>query len=399
MDRCDVAIVGGGIVGLSTAYRLMQDHPDLRLSVLEKEAEVAAHQTGRNSGVIHSGIYYTPGSLKAENCRAGKRTLIEFCEREGVDYDICGKVIVAATPEEVPRLRDISERGIRNQVAHERIGPERLRELEPHVRGVEALHVPSSGIVNYGRVSERLAELLCEGGHAVRTSAGVTGMDVRRDAVVVETTVGAVEARYVVNCAGLYADRVARMAGAEPSVQVVPFRGEYYELTPEARSLCRNLIYPTPDPAFPFLGVHFTRMIDGRVECGPSAVLAFAREGYRLSTVDARELWEILTYPGALRLSLRHWRKGLTEMLQSMSKRYYLRALRHLIPEIGLDDLGPGRAGVRAQAVTPQGQMVDDFLFAEQPRCVHVLNAASPAATAGLNVGRLIAERLATRLG
>ncbi len=397
MERCDVAVIGGGIVGLATAYRLMQAHPHRSVCVLEKEARVAAHQTGRNSGVIHSGIYYAPGSLKAENCRAGKRALVDFCEREGVAYEMCSKVIVAATPEEVPRLHAIAARGRKNRVAHVRIGPERLRETEPHVRGVEALHVPEAGIADYPGVARALACRLRAGGHTVRTCAAVTGLHVRTDGVIVETTAGDLEARYVVNCAGLYADRIAQMAGIHPPVQVVPFRGAYYELKPHARRLCRNLIYPTPDPAFPFLGVHFTRMVDGRVECGPSAVLAFAREGYGLADVHVRELWEILTYPGFLRLARRHWRKGLAELLQAVSTRYYLRAMRHLIPAIGLKDIRKGRTGVRAQALTPQGEMVDDFLFAEQPRLVHVLNAASPAATAGLHVGRLVARRLARR--
>ncbi len=399
MDPCDVAIIGGGIVGLATAYRLAQAHPQCSVLVLEKEQAVALHQTGRNSGVIHSGIYYAPGSLKARNCRDGKRALVDFCEREGVAYELCGKVIVAATPEEAPRLRAIAERGRKNGVAHERIGPERLREREPHARGVEALYVPEAGIVDYPGVARALARCIHERGHEVRTGAGVRGMDVRAEGVILHTEAGEVGARYAVNCAGLYADRVAAMSGAKPSVQVVPFRGEYYELKPHARRLCRHLIYPTPDPAFPFLGVHFTRMVDGRVECGPSAVLAFAREGYGLRDVHGRELFEILTFPGFLRLSLRHWRKGLAELLQSVSKRYYLRALRRLIPEIGLDDLTKGRAGVRAQALTRKGALVDDFLLTEQPRVVHVLNAASPAATAALNVGQLVAERLAKRFG
>ncbi|NBC16233.1 MAG: L-2-hydroxyglutarate oxidase [Bacteroidetes bacterium] len=394
----DVAIIGGGIVGLATAYQLSERYPGLRVTVVEKEDRVAAHQTGRNSGVIHSGIYYTPGSLKAENCREGKRALVDFCEREGVAYEMCGKVIVAATEEERAGLHAIYERGQQNGIQCERIGPERLREIEPHTRGVEAIHVPEAGIVDYIGVCERLAARIQERGQRVQTGAEVRAVLPHNGTITLETTAGAVTARYVINCAGLYADHVARMTGQTPSVQVVPFRGEYFDLKPHARHLCRGLIYPVPDPAFPFLGVHFTRMVDGRVECGPSAVLAFAREGYTFGTVDVGELAETLTYSGFLRLSLRHWKKGVAEIWQSLSQRYYLKALRHLIPEISLDDLEPSPSGVRAQAVTPDGALVDDFLIEETERVVNVLNAASPAATASLNVGHLIVDRLAPRL-
>jgi L-2-hydroxyglutarate oxidase len=393
----NVAIVGGGIVGLATAYHLAQQYPGQSLVVLEKESDIATHQTGRNSGVIHSGIYYAPGSLKAENCREGKRRLVAFCEREGVAYEMCGKVIVAVTEAERPRLHAIYQRGQENRIACELIGPERLHELEPHTMGVEAIHVPEAGIADYVGVSRRLAEIIREKGHVILTNAEVRGMAISGSGIVLETAAGEVEARYVVNCAGLYADRVAQMSGQQTKVQVVPFRGEYFELKPRARHLCRNLIYPVPDPAFPFLGVHFTRMIDGRVECGPSAVLAFAREGYTLGTIHWRELAEILRYRGFARLALRHWRKGLTEIGQSMSQRVYLKALRHLIPGITLSDLQPAPAGVRAQALTPQGAMVQDFLIVETERVVNVINAASPAATASLNVGEHIAERLAVR--
>jgi L-2-hydroxyglutarate oxidase len=395
----DVAIIGGGIVGLATAYHLTQAYPAQSLVVLEKEADLATHQTGRNSGVIHSGIYYAPGSLKAENCREGKRRLVAFCEREGVAYDMCGKVIVAVTEDERPRLHAIYQRGQENRVVCELIGPERLREEEPHTVGVEAIYVPEAGIVDYVGVSRRLAAIIRDEGHTILTGTEVCGMKTTAEGVLLATAAGEVTARYVVNCAGLYADRVAQMSGQQAEVQVVPFRGEYFELKPHARHLCRNLIYPVPDPAFPFLGVHFTRMIDGRVECGPSAVLAFAREGYTLGTVHWRELAEILRYRGFTRLARRHWKKGLQEIWQSMSQRYYLKALRHLIPEITLGDLEPAPAGVRAQALTPGGDMVQDFLIQETERVVNVLNAASPAATAALNVGQHIAERLAVRFG
>lgn len=393
----DVAIVGGGIVGLATAHHLARQYPNRSVVVLEKEAEVAAHQTGRNSGVIHSGIYYRPGSLKAENCREGKRRLVAFCEAHGVAYDMCGKVIVAAVEEERARLEAIHARGRQNRIACELIGPERLAELEPHARGVAAIHVPEAGIVDYVGVCRVLAEQIQQHGHALRTRAEVFEMAQRNGHVTLATTSGEVTARYVINCAGLYSDHVARMSGQDPEVQIVPFRGEYYELKPHARHLVRDLIYPVPDPAYPFLGVHFTRMVDGSIECGPSAIVAFAREGYTFGEVNARELVETLTYPGFVRLAARHWRKGVLELKQSLSRRAYLRALRHLIPEITLDDLEPAPAGVRAQAITPQGELVDDFLIKETERVVNVCNAASPAATASLNVGRLVAETLAVR--
>jgi L-2-hydroxyglutarate oxidase len=399
MATYDVAIIGGGIVGLATAYRLSETYPDTSVLVLEKEDRVAAHQTGRNSGVVHSGVFYTPGSLKAENCREGKRALAEFCEREGVDYEMCGKVVVAADESEVPELERIREKGRKNNVACTRIGPERLQELEPHARGVAALHVPEAGIVDYTGMAEALARCVQEHGYDVQTNAAVRDLHVARDRVMVATTAGDVTARHVVNCAGLYADRIAEMSGQDPGAKIVPFRGEYYELVPERRHLCRNLIYPVPNPDFPFLGVHFTRMVDGRVECGPSAVLAFAREGYRFTDVNWAELREIVTYPGFIKLSLKYWRKGAQELLQSLSKRVYLNAARHLIPEVEMDDFVPSPSGVRAQALRPNGELVDDFLIKETDRVVNVINAASPAATASLNIGRLIVQdHLAKRL-
>ena len=392
MSTYDVAIIGGGIVGLATAYRLTDQYPDTSVVVLEKEDRVAAHQTSHNSGVIHSGVFYEPGSLKAENCREGKRALIEFCEREDVDYEMCGKVVVATDESEVPGLDRIEEKSRQNQVDCTRIGPERLHEREPHVRGVAALEVPGAGIVDYEAVAHALADRVTERGHSVQTGAKVRDLHVTPNHVTVDTTAGAVQARHAVNCAGLYADRIAEMSGQDLNTKIVPFRGEYYELVPERRSLCRHLVYPVPDPAFPFLGVHFTPMIDGRVECGPSAVLAFAREGYRLADVDWAELWETLTYPGFQTLAVRHWKKGLHELLQSMSKRVYLRAARQLIPEVQMDDFTSPRAGVRAQALRRDGTLVDDFRIRETDRAVNVINAASPAATSALNIGSLIVE-------
>ncbi|HYG65991.1 MAG TPA: L-2-hydroxyglutarate oxidase [Thermoanaerobaculia bacterium] len=395
----DVAIVGGGIVGLATAYRFAERYPGRRVVVLEKEPEVALHQTGRNSGVLHSGIYYKPGSLKAVNCREGKRAMEEFCAREGIAYELCGKVIVALGEPELPALARIHERGQENGVRCEVIGPERLRELEPHAAGIRAIHVPETGIVDYPEVCRRLVQRIRESGGAVVTGARVTGIRRIDPTVTVETEAGDYEAGYVVNCAGLYCDRVAKLSGQDPGAKIVPFRGEYFELERDAWPLCRNLIYPVPDPSFPFLGVHFTRMIHGGVECGPNAVLAFAREGYTKRDIHPADLLESLTYAGFLRLASRHWRTGMGEMWRSFSKKAFVRALQRLVPGIREEHLHPAPAGVRAQAVTPDGLPVDDFLIAESERVVNVLNAPSPGATASLNIGRLIVDKLAARMG
>ncbi|MFL5341510.1 MAG: L-2-hydroxyglutarate oxidase [Gemmataceae bacterium] len=387
MKRADVAIIGGGIVGLATAYHLR----DRRVVVLEKEPELAAHQTGRNSGVLHSGIYYKPGSLKAANCRAGKREMEAFCAAEGVPFEICGKVIVAVTAAEIPALEAIFERGRANGVRCERIGPERLRELEPHAAGVAALHVPETGIVDYRAVCERLAHHVRERGGEVITNFRVTKLRPHSGGVIVHGTGGDVEARSVVNCAGLHSDRVAALAGVRPEAQIIPFRGEYYQLKPAAAQLCRNLIYPVPDARFPFLGVHFTRLVGGGVECGPNAVLAFAREGYHLTDLNLPDLAETLTYSGFLRLAAKYWRMGLGEMWRSISKAAFVAALQRLLPTIRAEHLDAAPAGVRAQAVRPDGTLVDDFLIDERERVVNVVNAPSPAATAALEIGRQIA--------
>jgi L-2-hydroxyglutarate oxidase len=398
MIQADVAIVGGGIVGLATAYQLTQHFPGRRVAVLEKEVGLAAHQTGHNSGVLHSGVYYKPGSLKAVTCRTGKRAMEEFCAAEGIPFDVCGKVIVAVTDAERPALAMIHERAQANGVRCELIGPERLRELEPHAAGVQALHVPETGIVDYKQVCARLAARVRERDGQVLTRARVTAIKPHADGVAVHSTAGDVAARAVVNCAGLYCDHVTRLGGQEPAARIVPFRGEYYALKPAAAHLCRNLIYPVPDPAFPFLGVHFTRMIHGGVECGPNAVLAFAREGYHKTDVNLADLAETLTYPGFLRLARRYWRTGLGELWRSMSKAAFVRALQRLLPAIRAADLESAPAGVRAQAVARDGGLVDDFLIQEHGRVVNVLNAPSPAATASLAIGARVVERLAARL-
>ncbi len=394
-NSSDIIIIGGGIVGLATAFDLTQKHPRRTIILLEKEAAVAQHQTGHNSGVMHSGIYYKPGSLKALNCRAGKKAMAEFCVRENIAHELCGKVIVATATEELGRLQALHERGLANGVRCELIDPDRLRELEPHCAGLRAVHVPEAGIVNYRQVCERLAQRVTEHGHRVVTGARVTGLRETGDEVIVQTGVGDFHGRLVVNCAGLHSDRVTAFGGVAPSVKILPFRGEYFELKPAATSLCRNLIYPVPDPQFPFLGVHFTRMALGGVECGPNAVLALAREGYRKTDVNLRDLVETFGYAGFRKLALKHWRMGAAEMWRSCSKAAFVRALQRLVPAIRGEDLTPAPAGVRAQAVAPDGAMVDDFAIDERPRIINVINAPSPAATASLSIGQLIVEKLA----
>ncbi|MGE3165623.1 MAG: L-2-hydroxyglutarate oxidase [Planctomycetota bacterium] len=390
----DLLVIGGGIVGLATAWQYSRRFPDDKILILEKEGSVAAHQTSHNSGVLHTGIYYKPGSMKAVHCREGKRAMEQFCAEHAIPYEICGKVIVAVHESEFAALDKIYERGQANGVRCEPIDRARLRELEPHAAGQRAIHVPEAGIVDYLAVCQQLARLLLTAGHRIVFEARVTGLHAQADGCRVASTAGEFEARRVVNCAGLHCDRVARLGGAQPDAKIVPFRGEYYELRHERERLCRNLIYPVPDPNFPFLGVHFTRMIRGGVECGPNAVLAFAREGYTRSQVNLKDLFESLTYPGFVRLARRHWRMGCGEMWRSFSKRAFVKALQRLMPEIQASDLTPAPAGIRAQALTRTGSLVDDFLIVERERVINVLNAPSPAATASLRIGESIVERL-----
>jgi L-2-hydroxyglutarate oxidase len=395
MLKVDAAIIGGGIVGLAAAFRYGLRFPGARVAVLEKEEALARHQTGRNSGVIHSGIYYKPGSLKAANCRRGKAMLEAFCREQGVPFESCGKVVVAVDPPEIPRLEALHERARANGVTCERIGPERLRELEPHAAGVAALHVPETGIVDYRAVCERLATLIRQAGGEILTRAKALGFREEGASLVVETTAGDVSARCAVNCAGLHSDRVLEYSGGRRPVRIVPFRGEYYELAPEVRSFCRNLIYPVPDPGFPFLGVHFTRGIRGDVECGPNAVLALAREGYTWRDVDLRDLWDVASYPAFWRLAARHWRMGSSEVWRSLSRAAFTRSLRRLVPAIEERHLSPAPSGVRAQALAPDGALVDDFLIQGGGRMIHVCNAPSPAATSSLSIGEQIVDRMA----
>jgi len=396
---CDIAIVGGGIIGLATALALSERVPRLRLAVLEKESRLAAHQSSHNSGVIHAGIYYTPGSYKACLCVEGVKLMLTFCDMYGIQYERCGKVIVATSPEELPRLAQLYKRGVANGVAGlERIGPERVREIEPHANALAAIYSPATGIVDFGKVSMTMASVLRGRGAAILTGARVRRIVSANGGVVLETASGTVCARALINCAGLYADRVARLMGVRTDVRIIPFRGEYYNLVPDRRHLVRGLIYPAPDPAFPFLGVHFTRTIHGGVEAGPNAVLAFAREGYTYMHIRLGEVAGMLAYPGFWRMAARYWRMGLYEVYRSLSRAAFVRALQRLVPEISPADVGPGGAGVRAQAVEKDGALVDDFRIVETPKAIHVLNAPSPAATASLAIGRHIADLAARTL-
>lgn len=393
----DVIIVGAGIIGLATAFALQQQHPGRRILVLDKEDRIAFHQSGRNSGVLHSGIYYKPGSLKSVTCRAGKREMEEFCERERVPYEICGKVIVAVNESERHALKALYERGSANGVRCELIDRTRLLELEPHTSGVAAIHVPETGIVDYVQVCDRLASRITDYGNRVLTGARLLKLTETSSQITAETTAGDFTAAFVVNCAGLQSDRVASLAGGSSPARIIPFRGEYFKLRSEAAYLCRRLIYPVPDPDFPFLGVHFTRTVSGAVECGPNAVLALAREAYRKTDFGISDLVGTVTYRGFMRLAARHWRAGAGEMWRSMSKPAFVSALRRLIPKITGSDLLPAPAGIRAQAVAPDGSLLDDFSFYETRRVLNVINAPSPAATASLAVGRMIADKLARR--
>ena len=394
----DFAVIGGGIVGLSSARSLLESYPDAGVLVLEKESAWARHQTGHNSGVIHSGIYYKPGSLKARFCKEGAQRLVEFCQEHAIAYEICGKVIVATEPGEMTRLRNLYERGIENGLAVEKIGPEELKELEPHATGIAALKVPSTGIVDFVGVAETFAKMVDEKGGELRADTEVTGISETGDAVELRAAGKSFRARALINCAGLHSDRIAALSGVEAGARIVPFRGEYYDLKPQSRHLVRNLIYPVPDPSFPFLGVHFTRTVKGGVEAGPNAVLGFAREGYKKTDVKLKDLAEVISYPAFWRLAAKNWRTGAGEVLRSLSKSAFVRGLQRLVPEVEAEDLVPTEAGVRAQALKKDGTLVDDFHIVEGERSVHVLNAPSPAATACIPIGEAIVERVSNLL-
>jgi L-2-hydroxyglutarate oxidase LhgO len=400
--RADVAIIGAGIIGLATALRLLQQRPDLRVVVLEKEATVASHQTGHNSGVLHAGLYYEPGSLKARLCREGKRELEAYCAAHGVPIEHTGKLVVALHESELPRFERLHERALANEVPGlEVVGPERIRELEPHAVGIRALWSPSSGIVDYLAVSRAYAADMAARGGRVETSRVVERIERRGPELVIGTSRGPLVTRQVIACAGLQADRIAAMTGdAGPDQpRIVPFRGDYYTLKPEARHLVRGLIYPVPDPRFPFLGVHLTKRIDGEVLAGPNAVLATAREGYRRTDLSLRDAGEALAYPGFLRLGRRYWRMGAAEMWRDWSRRAFLADLRRFVPALASQHLVFGPSGVRAQALTRDGSLVDDFLLGGSDRVLHVFNAPSPAATSSLAIGRVLAGEAIQRFG
>ena len=395
MINTDFCIIGGGIVGLSTAYRLSQKYPKKRFVVVEKENCLAEHQTGRNSGVLHSGIYYKPGSLKAKNCRQGKLAMENFCKDHGIDYELCGKVIVATNEDETESLQAIFQKGQANGVNCELIPKERLKEIEPYASGVAAVYVPECGIVNYRQVCEKLGELLQrESSHQILLGETVLKIKQSSGEVVVQTNKHSIHTQCVVNCGGLHSDRITKMGGQKPSTKIIPFKGEYYFLSKEAEKFCNHLIYPVPDPKFPFLGVHFTRMIEGGVECGPNAVLAFGREAYEKFELNPTDLLESILYPGFQIMAMKHWKMGWGEMWRSFSKAAFVKALQKLVPAIEADHLAPAPAGIRAQAVRKNGSLVDDFLIQKNARVINVCNAPSPAATASLNIAEEIIQNL-----
>ena len=390
----DYAIIGGGIVGLATAMMLGRRSPGSQMVLFEKELDFARHQSGRNSGVIHSGIYYKPGSFKARFARDGSRSMVEFCREHGIKHNVCGKVIVATKEKELPLLDNLFRRGVANGLSITKLRAEQVQEIEPHVRCLAGIKVPSTGIADYKGVCGKFADLIRGQGGILMTGTAVNGLHEVGGTHRIETTRGEFEARFLVNCAGLHSDRVALRAGIKPEARIVPFRGEYYELVPERRHLVKSLIYPVPNPGFPFLGVHFTRMIDGSVHAGPNAVLAFKREGYHKTDIDMVDLFETLTFGGFWRLARRHFKDGLMEIYRSVSKKAFVRSLQQLIPEVTERDLVPTQAGVRAQALHRDGTLVDDFLIIKDRCAIHVCNAPSPAATASLEIGKAVASEL-----
>jgi L-2-hydroxyglutarate oxidase len=390
----DFAIVGGGIVGLSTAMALGERYPDTKILVLEKESQWAFHQTGNNSGVIHSGIYYKPGSFKAKFCREGCQSMVAFCQEHDIPHEVCGKVIIATQEKELPQLENLYQRGLQNGIQVARLTAEAVREIEPHVNCLAGVQVFSTGIADYKQVCQKYAELVRLQGGDVRLNTKVDRILEAPTRQVLETNNGTFETRFVINCAGLQSDRIAKLGGVDPQAKIVPFRGEYYELTPQKRYLVKGLIYPVPNPDFPFLGVHFTRMIDGSVHAGPNAVLSLKREGYKKTDFDLRDFTEVMTYPGFWKLAAKHADEGIQEMIRSFSKAAFVRSLQRLIPEVQPEDVIPTHAGVRAQALMNDGKLVDDFLIIQGQNSVHVCNAPSPAATSSLEIGKAIVAQL-----
>jgi L-2-hydroxyglutarate oxidase len=390
----DYVIIGGGIVGLSTGMAIGKRYPNARIAVLEKESKWAFHQTGNNSGVIHSGIYYKPESFKAKFCRDGATSMVEFCKEHGIPHEVCGKVIVATEEEELPRLENLYKRGLDNGIQVKKITPEEVREIEPHVNCLAGIRVYSTGIADYKKVSQKYAELIKQQGGELHLNTKVLNIRAMPNSDVLETNKGNFETRCVINCAGLHSDRIAKLGNVDPKAKIVPFRGEYYELVPEKRYLVNTLIYPVPNPDFPFLGVHFTKMIDGSVHAGPNAVLSLKREGYKKTDFDLRDFMEVMTFPGFWKLAAKNADEGIKEIIRSFSKAAFVRSLQRLIPEVQSEDVIPTHAGVRAQALMDDGKLVDDFLIVQGHNAVHVCNAPSPAATSSLEIGKAIVEQI-----
>jgi L-2-hydroxyglutarate oxidase LhgO len=389
-NEFDIVVVGGGIIGLASAYKITQNHPDIRIAVLEKEDKLAAHQTGHNSGVIHSGLYYEPGSNKAITCAKGRKELVAFAKKHKIPYEICGKIIVATQDKELANLENILQNGQENEIEGiEKIGPDQIKEIEPCCQGIAGIRVPSAGIIDFTKVAEKLAELIEAKGNdnKVLTSHRVTRFDKHDFYTRVVTDICPFSAKYIINCAGLHSDRIAKADGIEPGMKIVPFRGDYYELTEQAKEKVKGLIYPVPDPAFPFLGVHFTRTIDGNIECGPNAVFSFKREGYGKTDFSLSDTWDALSYWGTWKMFFRYWKYGLGEYSRVFSRKLFLKQLQRLIPTLGADDIKPCKAGVRAQTVGAGGELIDDFKIKRRNNSIHVLNAPSPAATASLAIG------------
>ncbi|MBW4510121.1 MAG: L-2-hydroxyglutarate oxidase [Scytonematopsis contorta HA4267-MV1] len=390
----DFAIIGGGIVGLSTGMTLAKRYPNARIVVLEKESKLAFHQTGNNSGVIHSGVYYKPGSFKAKFCRDGCQSMVDFCQEHGIDHEVCGKVIVATKEEELPRLENLYQRGLENGIQVKKISAEEVKEFEPYVKSVGGIRVYSTGIANYKQVSQKYAELIQKQGGEIKLNTKVEKILSSGKNYVLETNNGTYETRFLINCAGLFSDRIAKLANVNPQAKIVPFRGEYYELVPEKRYLVKGLIYPVPNPQFPFLGVHFTRMIDTSVHAGPNAVLSLKREGYKKTDFDLRDFVEVMTYPAFWKLAAKHADEGIKEIIRSFSKAAFVKSLQELIPEVTASDVVPTHAGVRAQALMDNGSLVDDFLIIHAENAVHVCNAPSPAATSSIEIGKAIVAEI-----
>lgn len=392
----DFIVIGGGIVGLATARNLLQSYPRAKLLILDKESQWAFHQTSNNSGVIHSGIYYKPGSFKAKFCREGNISMTEFCNKYNISHEICGKVIVATKPQELSLLEDLYQRGLANGLKVEKISAEEVKEVEPHVSCIAGLRVFSTGIVSYRQVCQKLVDMIRDDGGELLLKAHVTQIKDISEGKEIDTSQGIFATRMLINCGGLQSDRLAKLGNVDPQIQIIPFRGEYYELKPEKRYLVKTLIYPVPNPNFPFLGVHFTKMIDGSVHAGPNAVLSLKREGYHKTDFDMRDAAEIFSYPGFWKLASKYSKDGIQEIIRSFSKDAFVRSLQQLIPEVTANDLVPTHAGVRAQALKPNGQLVEDFLIIKDQKSIHVCNAPSPAATSSLEIGKAIVRELST---